>query len=176
MHELRFDRDKVFRSFRLEIGPLLARQQADRLDQLLTAAETAPPPDAFRRYNDRDVAVRQLSYVLATVYHETHHTFDLAEMAADRGGHRWTQDFVTLAMGMRRGWFTGLTLNNFINPKLLDYAQARRVFTHDMTDAEVVAEHARRFERILRAALVTSPQVGEGLTAPPPRDPQGKAA
>lgn len=58
-----------------------------------------------------------------------------------------------LSRGMREGKFTKFKLSDFINARQVDYFNARQVVNgHDW--AEEIAENARKFERILKAALI----------------------
>lgn len=55
--------------------------------------------------------------------------------------------------GMTSGAFTGKTLNHYINLRVTDYVNARRV-VNGMDRAELIAGYAEKFERIFKAAIV----------------------
>lgn len=54
-----------------------------------------------------------------------------------------------MVTGMQQGWFTGKRLADYRN----DYRNARRII-NGLDKADLVAEHARKFERCLEAANV----------------------
>lgn len=58
------------------------------------------------------------------------------------------------ARGMRKGMFTKFRLSDFINDKEVDYFNARRI-VNGLDKAEQIAGYAQKFERILKASLVT---------------------
>lgn len=65
--------------------------------------------------------------------------------------------FRILYLGLCEGRFTGRTLAEFVNTRKVDYFNARR--TVNGTDhAMEIADHARTFERALRAAEKKSPE------------------
>ena len=55
------------------------------------------------------------------------------------------------SIGMRRGLFTGRSLDRYINANGCDYRSARRVI-NGMDRAELIAGYADRYEAVLRAA------------------------
>lgn len=62
--------------------------------------------------------------------------------------------YMIAARGMREGKFTKFKLSSFINDKEVDYFNARRI-VNGLDKAEHIAEIAQKFERVLRASLVT---------------------
>jgi hypothetical protein len=66
--------------------------------------------------------------------------------------------YTILADGMRRGWFTGRKISDYINDGQCDYTNARRVVNG--TDcADLIAGYAQKFEGILQAAIVIKKRV-----------------
>jgi len=64
--------------------------------------------------------------------------------------------YLIMADGMRRGWFTGKSLGDYINATQTDYVGARRII-NGQDRAELIATYAKEF-----AALLISHQVMEG--------------
>lgn len=56
-----------------------------------------------------------------------------------------------MSAGMREGWFTGARLTDYIRGTRCDYVNARRI-VNGTDKAVTIADYARRFESILRAA------------------------
>lgn len=54
-----------------------------------------------------------------------------------------------LILGMTEGWFTGATLDHWIQPGSVDYRNARRI-VNGLDKASKIARYARRFELALR--------------------------
>jgi predicted chitinase len=61
--------------------------------------------------------------------------------------------YAVMSLFMRRGWFTGKSLGEFINAKACDYEGARRV-VNGTDRARLIAGYAKRFEQILAESEV----------------------
>lgn len=53
-----------------------------------------------------------------------------------------------LVMGCTEGWFTGKKLSNYLNDKVTDYRNARRV-VNGLDDADLIASYAKVFQQAL---------------------------
>lgn len=144
-------------------------------------------------------SIPQISYLLATAYHETAHDFEPRDEFGRGKGRLYGQhvqltantvaayygrglvqltwlanyarasllcnvDFVTqpqrvkefpycywiMADGMRKGWFTGKPLVEYINATKTDFINARRVI-NGTDKADLIAGYARTFEQLLTA-------------------------
>lgn len=178
---MRFNRETFFDRFRQSFGKL-SQSQVEGLNFLLDKLEA----DTF--------SVEQAAYVLATVKHETAHTFQPVKERRGRVGTRiravqdryWGSSFfgrgyiqltwednyrkfgiadspdkalepetayMILARGMREGMFTRFKLADFVNGEV-DYVNARKV-VNGLDRANDIAAIAEKFERILKASLVT---------------------
>lgn len=62
----------------------------------------------------------------------------------------WPFCYFVMADGMRKGWFTGKPLSEFINSTKTDFVNARRVI-NGLDQAQKIAEYARTFEQLLNA-------------------------
>lgn len=62
----------------------------------------------------------------------------------------WPYCYFVMADGMRKGWFTGKPLVEYINPTKTDFVNARRVI-NGTDKAELIAGFARMFEQLLTA-------------------------
>lgn len=80
--------------------------------------------------------------------------------------------YMIAARGMREGLFTGKKLDHYITNDDVDYINARRI-VNGLDRANDIAEIAEKFERVLRASLVTD-SVTENSPQPkvePPSQP-----
>ena len=64
----------------------------------------------------------------------------------------WPACYLIMADGMRRGWFTGKSLGDFLNATETDYVGARRVI-NGQDRAELIAQYAKEFASLLTANL-----------------------
>lgn len=71
--------------------------------------------------------------------------------------------YMIAARGMREGLFTGKKLSHYINDQEVDYHDARRI-VNGLDKAELIAGYAQKFERILRASLVTDEVTEKPIT------------
>lgn len=60
----------------------------------------------------------------------------------------WPFCYQIMADGMRRGWFTGKSIGDYVNNRKTDYINARRVI-NGFDKTEQIAEYARLFELLL---------------------------
>ena len=58
-----------------------------------------------------------------------------------------------MIIGMTRGLFTGRKLGDYFKPQMTDYLHARKII-NGMDAAQKIAEHARKYEKILQVAMV----------------------
>lgn len=58
------------------------------------------------------------------------------------------------SVGMHRGLYTAKKLSDYINATRCDYVNARRII-NGIDEADAIAGYARKFEAVLRAAIVT---------------------
>jgi len=65
-----------------------------------------------------------------------------------------------LVIGMAEGWFTGKKLSDYMTLRKSDFVQARRI-VNGMDRAELIADHAKQYDALLKAA-------GYGVDAPSP--------
>jgi hypothetical protein len=63
---------------------------------------------------------------------------------------RWPHCYAIMADGMRRGWFTGMSLGDYVNHTQKDFYEARRV-VNGLDKAAAIAEYARKFDEVLAA-------------------------
>lgn len=70
--------------------------------------------------------------------------------------------FQILTYGMHEGWFTGKKLSDFINAKVKDYRNARKII-NGLDKASTLAGYAEEFEKMLRAALILDEQTSKPL-------------
>jgi putative chitinase len=200
-----FDRAKFFKAYRETFGTperpaKLKQSQVNGLETLLGFIET----DATLH------DIRHISYILATVRHETADTYQPIEEYGRGGGKpygraikvktnigqklvryygrgyvqlTWIENYrlmekelqlapgalvwfpekamepetayKILVVGMMRGLFNGkrLALGHYINRDKCDYRQARRT-VNLLDDADLIAGHAIRFQKILTTALL----------------------
>lgn len=72
-----------------------------------------------------------------------------------------------MSLGMRKGFFTGKKLADFINDNGTDYQDSRRII-NGQDQAEKIQEYAKTLEAVLRASLTdaeTHPEQAEPATA-----------
>jgi hypothetical protein len=69
-----------------------------------------------------------------------------------------------LIHGMSEGWFTGRRLTDYIMGERCDYVQARKII-NALDKADLIASHARKFERFLRMAQEDDHATEEGQVA-----------
>lgn len=72
-----------------------------------------------------------------------------------------------LTRGMFEGWFTGKKLSHYINDKICDYTNARKII-NGLDKASLIARYAKDFESILRASKVSA---AASINAETPSDP-----
>jgi hypothetical protein len=196
MSLFRFHRDELLRQFRARFrqfhGPLnleRGKRTNENFLKLISCIEADPA------WNN----LREISYLISTVYHETGHDFEPREEYGKGYGKRygaqvflnrhqtvafygrgWCQltwlgnyvkasfvcgvDFISnpdlvmrfphcytiISDGMRRGWFTGHSLGDFITPTKTDYVGARRII-NGQDKAALIAQYATEFAILLTA-------------------------
>ncbi len=73
--------------------------------------------------------------------------------------------YAIMAIGMARGLFTGRKLSDYINSAGADYINARRVI-NGLDRAQLIADYAVAFERILRDAIRAAQAVADAQLGP----------
>ncbi|MBK8200636.1 MAG: hypothetical protein IPK75_20055 [Acidobacteria bacterium] len=73
--------------------------------------------------------------------------------------------FAIMAVGMARGLFTGKKLSDYINAGGTDYINARRV-VNGLDKAQLIADYAGAFEKVIRAATRVAAAVADAQVGP----------
>ena len=150
----------------------LSQPQVEGLNYILDYYE--------KNYKDK-MTLNQFAYLLASIYHETAHTFQpikeiggsrmpyapafgrgLIQITHDRNYRafgaipydkalEWPAALDIAFRGCNDGMFTGRRLSDYINSKKCDFTNARRV-VNGTDRAALIAGHARSFKTALEAA------------------------
>ena len=166
----------------------ISQQQVDGLSHILDYYD--------KRYASK-MTLNQFAYLLASIYHETAHTFQpIKEFGGSRMHYapaygrgliqithdanykkfgaipydkalEWNAALDIAFRGCSDGMFTGRKLSDYINSKKCDFTNARRV-VNGVDRAALIAGYARSFKSALEAAVAApAVAVNETVSAPP---------